>query len=217
MGKASAQLFSGAGLGLMLGLLLGLSGTPVIAAVVGAIAALLGALVLPQLPGASPAGDGDKQRVVVDLRAGALGLACVAGLLGGIWLRTHDALSPRPLTLTEKWEQWKAIGFSPEEARTLAARGEGVGTTAGATTAATPGMGPVATSATRTILFGDRTTRCEQLSVGRFADTEAAARAYEALGELALAKIARGLSRLPDTETRRSALAVVVDASCSGA
>ena len=204
-----AQLFSGAGLGLMLGLLLGLSSAPVVAVVIGAIAALLGSIVLPQLPVKPSAGEGKDARIAIDLRAGALGVACVLGILCGIWLRAHDALSPKTPTLSEKLEQWKSLGYPAEEARALVARAEGLGPSGGA-----PAAAPAPT--TRTLLFGDRTTRCAQLSTDRFAAVEAAARAYEALGEPALARIARGLARLPDEKARLEALSVVVEASCNG-
>ncbi|MEO6973488.1 MAG: hypothetical protein ABI135_08730 [Rhodoferax sp.] len=196
-------------MGLMLGLLLGLSSAPVVAVVVGAIAALLGSIVLPQLPSKSP--EGDERRTTIDLRAGALGLACVVGILCGIWLRTHDALSPKKPTLSERLEQWKSIGFSPEEARVLVARSEGLGAEGGAVATTSPVL------KNRTILFGDRTTRCAQLSVDRYANVDAAARAYEALDELALARIAHGLSQLSDADARMKALGVVVEASCNGA
>jgi len=208
MRQSTAQLFSGAGLGLMLGLLLGLSSAPVVAVVVGAIAALLGSIVLPQMQTKPSPDAAEEQRTAIDLRAGALGLACVLGILCGLWLRTHDALSPKTPTLKEKLEQWKSLGFSPEESRVLVARGEGFGPS-GAASSAPP--------AARTILFGDRTTRCEQLSAERYSNVDAAARAYEAMGEPTLARIAHSLSRLPDEKARMQTLAVVVDASCTGA
>lgn len=214
MKRSLAQLFSGAGLGLMLGVLLGLSSAPVVAVVVGAIAALLGSLVLPQLPAKSPQeGSTDERRVAIDLRAGAFGLACVLGVVGGIWLRTHDALSPKQNPLKEKLEQWQSIGFEPEEARVLVARSEGFGPAASAPVA--PATGDTALTQ-YSVLFGDKTTRCAQLSVDRYASVEAAAQAYEALGEPLLERIAKGLSRLPDPESRMAALTIVVEASCNG-
>jgi hypothetical protein len=209
MRKSTAQLYSGSGLGLMLGLLLGLSSTPVVAVVVGAIAALLGSIVLPHVPSKAAAGDAAETRATIDLRAGAFGMACVVGILGGIWLRTHDVLSPKTPTLIEKLEQWKSIGFSPQEARVLVARSEGLGEGGGTkVTAALP--------TTRTLLFGDPTTRCAQLKVDRYANVNAAATAYEAYGESALAQVARGLSRLPDSDAHK-ALEVIVEAACNGA
>jgi len=209
MRKSTAQLYSGSGLGLMLGLLLGLSSTPVVAVVVGAIAALLGSIVLPHLPSKATANDAAETRATIDLRAGAFGMVCVVGILGGIWLRTHDVLSPKVPTLIEKLEQWKSIGFSPQEARTLVARSEGLGEGGGKATA---GL-----STTRTVLFSDPTTRCAQLKVDRYATVDAAATAYEEYGESALARIARSLSRLPDPDARMKALEVVVEAVCNGA
>lgn len=207
MKKASTQVFSGAGLGLMLGFLLGLSSAPVVAAVVGAVAALLGAIIVPHLPSKAAVPGEQEPRTGIDLRAGALGVACVGGILAGIWLRANDVLSPKPLTVSESFQQWRAIGFSPEEARALVARGP-------AAIAASPSSaGPTPRS---TVLFSERQSKCEQISVP-YASTDAAARALDLNGEPALARVARGLSQIPDAGSRMKALELVLEAVCKGA
>lgn len=208
-----AQVFSGAGIGILLGLLLGLSASPVVALVVGAVAALLSTLVLPvvtrqggdaNLPAVSP----QRQREAA-WRGAALSLFCVAGLLVGLWLRTHDALSPKPRSLKEQVAEWVDAGFSAEEARRMVvqrALPEARAEPAAAASAARRG----------TVLFSLPAAVCDKLAPSRYASVSAAAQAYEALGEAELARTARALGKhLKDESQRMAALSAVVEASCA--
>lgn len=79
---------AGASLGLLVGLLVGLSTSPVAAIVVGSLAALLGGVfgLAEKLP-SGLVGSGAR-------RLSAFALACVVALLGGVVMRTHHVLSP---------------------------------------------------------------------------------------------------------------------------
>jgi hypothetical protein len=109
MNASWTSILGGSGVGLLLGMVVGLSSSPVVGAVVGALAAGLLALL------------GLKEKdvdltAVQCLRLGCFGFACCLGVVIGLWLRTSDRLSPR---LTEQQQQWKAIGFSDDETRKI--------------------------------------------------------------------------------------------------
>lgn len=203
---AAAQVFSGVAIGLLLGLLMGLASAPVVALVVGAIAALLGALVLPA-PGAGEGTVPAPARLrMAAWRSGALGLAAIAGLLIGLWLRTHDALSPTAPTLAQQVAEVQAAGWPADEARRLVAS-----RAFPASATAAPAPSPRAT-----LLFSGSSDDCERLAPARFATVAAAATAYEAAGQLVLARLARSLSaRLADEAQRRTALEAAVEAMCA--
>lgn len=202
----AAQVFSGVAIGLLLGLLMGLSSAPVVALVVGAIAALLGGMVLP----AGRARD-DELPAPARLRAaawrsGALSLAAIVGLLCGLWLRTHDALSPAAPTLAQQVAELQAAGFAADEARRLVA--------ARRFPAAPASAAPATHRAT--VLFSGGSDACERLAPARFASVAAAATAYDAAGQPALARLARALGTgFSDEAQRRAALEAAVEATCA--
>jgi hypothetical protein len=86
------QIFAGVGLGVLTGLLVGLSASPVVASVVGAIAAGIVTLL-----GLAP-GDGSRKMFAPGstVRLGTFGLACALATLLGLYIRTHELLSPTP-------------------------------------------------------------------------------------------------------------------------
>jgi hypothetical protein len=107
------NLFSGAGIGLLLGFLLGLSSSPVVGVVVGALAALVASLaalvaslaaLVASLVGVRIPGKGDAsapdhavsaaQRKLAAVRGGTFGFTCLLGVIVGLYIRTHDSLSP---------------------------------------------------------------------------------------------------------------------------
>lgn len=93
-----ADMFSGAGLGLLLGTLLGLAVTPVVAGVVGAITALLA--VFLGLDGRETT---LRLPAVNALRIGAFGFATVAGLVLGLYLRVNNPLAADPGAAMARW------------------------------------------------------------------------------------------------------------------
>lgn len=204
----AVQLFSGASIGLLLGLLMGLSTSPVVALVVGAIAALLGTVVLPltKANDTTPA----RQRDAA-WRAGALGIAAIVGLAAGVWMRTHDVLSPPRPTLAEQVAAVQAAGFSADEARRLVASREFPAARAASASAAA-----AAADYRSTVLFSADSATCEKLAPSRFKDVAAAAAAYEAAGLGPLANFARTLAtELSEENQRKVALVAVVGSLCA--
>lgn len=208
----AVQVFSGASIGLLLGLLMGLSASPVVALVVGAFAALLGAVVLPQAKGGANDTTPGRQHSAA-WRSGALSLAAIVGLVAGLWMRTHDALSPPRPTLAQQVAAVQAAGFGAEEARRLVASREfPAARAASAPTAAAPAIADHRS----TILFSADATTCERLAPSRFKDVAAAALSYEAAGFTALAGVARSLGKeLTDEGQRKVALVAVVGIACA--
>ncbi len=87
------QFGAGAGIGMLLGLIMGLSATPIVSTVLGAIAA--GLLGLLGVGGRSSSQGSDDSRLHHGaLRILGFGFACSVFVVVGILLRTHDALAP---------------------------------------------------------------------------------------------------------------------------
>ncbi len=211
----AAQVFSGLGIGLLLGLLVGLSTSPVVALVVGALAAMLSTLVLPQAKGSADDAMPSRQQAAA-WRSGALGLAAIIGLVAGIWVRTHDTLSPPTTTapsLAQQVAEVQAAGFSPEEARRLVATREFSGTRAASGSADAL---PKAIDHRSSVLFGVDAGTCERIAPSRYKDVASAAGYYEAAGLTALASFARSLQHdLQDESQRKVALVAAVGALCA--
>ena len=103
--------------GLLLGVLIGLAQSPVVGTVVTAVCGLLAA-VLAVRAGRQGSVEGKPDQPLSALGAGniaAFALACVLGALGGLTLRTHQALSPSVASLQAKW----STGFTKEEVKRL--------------------------------------------------------------------------------------------------
>lgn len=103
-------IVNGLGVGLLLGLLLGLAVSPVVSGIIGTLSSLLVVLL----------GLNDKYlSIVKSLRIGSFGLFAVVGILLGIYIRTHDALSP---TTTDLMKEYTETGFEKNEALYYVAR-----------------------------------------------------------------------------------------------
>jgi hypothetical protein len=211
----AAQVFSGLSIGLLLGILVGLSASPVAALVVGALAAMLSTLVLPQSKGSATDTTPARQQAAA-WRSGALGVAAIVGLVAGIWVRTHDALSPpaaTPPSLAQQVAAVQAAGFSAEEARRLVASREFSGARGASASGEAP---PKAQGRGSSVLFGADADSCERMAPSRYKDVATAAAAYEAAGFTALASFARSLQAdLPDDSQRKVALVAAVGALCA--
>jgi hypothetical protein len=98
-------LTNGLGVGLLLGVLLGLAVSPVVSGMIGTLSSLLVVLL----------GLNDKYLTVVkSLRIGSFGIFAVAGILLGMHIRTHDALSP---SATDLMREYTDAGFDSSEAK----------------------------------------------------------------------------------------------------
>lgn len=101
------SVFSGASIGLMIGVLLGQSLSPVVGIFLGALGTALAALL----------GLNDAHfSTAKGLRIGSLGLAVLVGGTGGIYMRTHNLLSP---SLEQQRDQLRALGYPEKDALRL--------------------------------------------------------------------------------------------------
>ena len=204
----ATQVFSSLGIGLLVGILLGLSSAPVVGLIVGSITALLASLLGFKLPerfaGAAPGEPlaQEMQQTLIGLRAGTFGFACVLGILAGIFMRTHDFLSPPQPGLEARYAELLAVGFAPEEARRILID---------------PGALPDESSPTtrQTVLFSIDAETCAQLAADRFASLAAAADYYRSRDLQWLADITLQLEAgIDDESAQRLALDAVVEAAC---
>jgi hypothetical protein len=99
------SFYSGAGIGILFGVIMGLSVSPTVAIVLGALTAILAAIL-----GLNDLSFSNAKAV----RIGSFGFACVLGILAGLYIRTHDTLSPSSEVLMAEYQR---LGFSDEQAR----------------------------------------------------------------------------------------------------
>src|SRR5210317_265367 len=92
-----SQVFSGIGIGLLLGIIIGLSASPVVKTILGALSGLLAAFLgLQESLFSKQEEDINKvnNRIYLNsIRAGSFGIATVIALLIGMYMRTHGVLS----------------------------------------------------------------------------------------------------------------------------
>lgn len=105
-----ADLFCGAGIGVLLGVLVGLSANEVVAEVVVGIVAILSAVL--GLASVS------EKMTARPWRIGAFGLFATVSVVVAVMVRTHDALAPSAI---DQHRLWTDIGFSEREAGELVA------------------------------------------------------------------------------------------------
>ncbi|VAW87964.1 hypothetical protein MNBD_GAMMA17-1208 [hydrothermal vent metagenome] len=101
------SFYGGAGIGLLFGIIMGTSTTPTVGLVLGALTAVLAAIL----------GLNDKHFTNAKaVRIGSFGLACVVGAYAGLYVRSHNLLSPSPETMKAQYIQ---LGFSEAQALEL--------------------------------------------------------------------------------------------------
>lgn len=120
-GMVFSQIFSGAGIGLLVGVIVGLSVSPVVKTILGALAGLLAAFLGLQENFYSKQSEEDASKIFsriknASIRAGSFGFACVFGILLGITLRTHDALT---ISIKSQVQNWVDAGYDTNFARSL--------------------------------------------------------------------------------------------------
>lgn len=99
-----AAIFNGLGVGILLGLLLGLAVSPVVSGIIGTLSSLLAVLLGLNEKFLSP---------IKSFRVGAFGFSSVVGILLGMYIRTHNLLSPDLHVLKQ---QYLELGYTDEEA-----------------------------------------------------------------------------------------------------
>ena len=163
------QLFAGTGLGLLVGVLVGLSASPVVSALIGALAA--GMVTLLGFTRTTKEGDPPYAEGSV-IRLGSFGVACAVAVLLGLYIRTHNWLSP---SISDQVAEIQKAGYTAEEARKwVALRNIG---TALAPTAASTADGKSATAAAApiagSVLFsGANEGQCQYFDTSRYKDTQ---------------------------------------------
>ena len=105
MKSNAIAIYSGSGIGLLIGVLMGLAVSPTVGVIIGALASILAVLL----------GLNDTQfSNAKAVRIGSFGFACVLGAFLGIFVRTHNLLSPSPQALLQTYTK---LGFSEPEVR----------------------------------------------------------------------------------------------------
>jgi len=104
--EKAAAIFGGAGLGVLIGLLIGMSTSGTVGVVIGALSAVLLVLL-----GFKENGDSNVHAV----RVGAFGIFCAAAILVGLYLRANNTFTP---SITSEINRWTADSlFTLEEAK----------------------------------------------------------------------------------------------------
>jgi hypothetical protein len=171
--KTVYQGFAAGSLGLLVGLLAGLALSPVVASLLGIVAAA--AIVLL---GLKPTAQAGAAAILPDqamlARVGAFAILCAAGVLSGLYLRSHDALTP---SIRDQLRQWTDAGFSPDEARAIV-RFRNAGMPAeGGKAAATPQAGAAAALPTG-LYAGTTSDDCPRLEPSRYKNAAEVLNAY---------------------------------------
>lgn len=108
--------YGGAGIGLLFGIIMGTTTTPTVTAMLGALTAVLAALL-----GLNDTHFNNAKAV----RIGSFGFACVLGAYMGMFVRSHNLLAPSPQAVKAELLQ---LGFSEQRALQLVlAREYGIG------------------------------------------------------------------------------------------
>ncbi len=211
----ASQIFSSVGIGSLIGILLGLSSSPVVGLVVGSITALLASLIGLKTPATD---DSDSQVLtssqlkLAGIRTGSFGLACVLGIVVGIYMRTHNVLSPVEPTLEVQFNELTQIGFSPKEARDLL-----VIKRFGNKSTANKGESSAATqSLEKTVLFATDSALCEQIAVDRFESFTALISFYRSLELNELSAMAVAINQhVNDDDTRMAIMKSTLAGICT--
>ena len=159
-----AKMAAACALGLLTGLLVGMSTSGVTASVVSAALAMVAGVVA--LTGIAnpflPKGENAAARAAGhDWAVFFFAVATIAGLGGGLWMRTHDTLSPTPDELLARWQ---AAGFEAAEARGIVVRHlvDAAGESGGKDTGA---------RASATVLFSTDAATCQRTDPSRAPDS----------------------------------------------
>ena len=116
-----ATILSGIGMGLLLGIIMGLSVSEVVKVIMGTLTAMLGAFM--GFDKRSFAGMTEEEylkekqtSLFTALRAGWFGIAVVAGILFGMWIRTNEVFT---ISIEKSVKQWTDAGYAPDAARSF--------------------------------------------------------------------------------------------------
>jgi hypothetical protein len=161
------QLLAGAGIGLLLGLLVGLSSSHVVATVVGAVAG--GLLILLGLN--SGKDDAAVTPPPTAWRLAGFGFACSLALLVSVWIRAHHSLSP---PIKDQVKELTDVGYSPDDARAwVAFVDSGLVVSGGKPVEPDKGTSPSAASASSLLFASEgKVDTCGLLNPDRYKDQQ---------------------------------------------
>jgi hypothetical protein len=172
MKHAVPEVFVGGSIGLFLGLLVGMSVSPVVGIVVSGITGILAALLgISGTSSEAEAGKLKKFQLSSSARMIAFGLAASFGLFTGLWIRTHNSLSP---SRVDDVRAWTAAGWPPEEARALRVYSE-----LGLAPAGTKASADGAKSGTPSVLYSNYRDQCRNLEPRQFKDANETLNAWQ--------------------------------------
>jgi hypothetical protein len=103
--RVVSAIFNGMGIGLLLGTLVSLSLSPVVAGVIGTVSSLLAVFLGLNEKYIDP---------LKSIRIGSFGLFAVVGVIMGLYIRAHDPLAP---SLLDKKNEFLKLGFTDEQAK----------------------------------------------------------------------------------------------------
>ena len=214
----ASQIFSSVGIGLLIGILLGLSASPVVGLVVGSLTALLVSLIGAKNPNKAgepePAERISQERLkLIGIRAGVFGLTCVVGIFTGIYMRTHNVLSPPEPTLKQLVAELTDIGFSAQEARELVVV-RIVNTESSIEKINKETMAPIS-ALQNTVLFSIDSATCEKIDIDRFDNISAVIGYYRNLELSPLLKIAMAVDRhVTDEKAKMDIMRSILEVLC---
>lgn len=214
-----SQIFSSVGIGLLIGILLGLSGSPVVGLVVGSVTALLASLIgvnIPKKEGGEVSREtiSQEQQKLIGIRAGFFAMTCVVGIFTGIYMRTHNVLSPPEPTLKQQVEELTSIGVSTQEAIKLVL-GRATNTASSDVKANTTNKSPI-DALQNTVLFSINSETCEKIDIDRFENISAAIDYYRTLGRPHLLNIAMVVNQhIANEKVKKDIMRSVVKELCA--
>src|SRR5688500_20396205 len=112
--RVRGQIFSGIGLGALVGRWVALSTAHVVGSVIAALTALLAGFF----------GLSNTQVDTSGWRIGSFGFACIIGVIAGLWIRNGGELLP---TVESQIGEWTSAGYPEEQARELRSEERRVG------------------------------------------------------------------------------------------
>lgn len=209
MRDIAVDVLSGAGLGLLLGIVVGLASSPVVAIVVGGLTSLLAVFLGLESGGDSKVASLAKVQLN-GVRIGSFGLAAALGVIFGLYIRISNPFVDPPTQHLARWQA--AFPDNPALARQMMIF-ERTGITP-STLNFDKGPGVAVklerTAAHQAVLFGSLQGKdlCRELAPTRFGDdVKKTLQAYDDQGE-PLATVAAKVRDLPDEHKRSSLVAV---------
>ena len=188
-------------LGLLVGVLTGLSSSPVVGSLVGTLATIL-VVVAHSVFGRSPTGEtagpaGPGQKHGLDLGGQWLAifcLMCLFGVFSGVWIRTHNWLSPSVKTQLAWWTE---AGYSKERAQQIVMQAS----------MARKGNDPI-----HSVLFADQgSVDLEQLNPEPYDTVAAIKTVWQASGDPFLSDVANRIAGSPalDEDQKRATFRII--------